>query len=41
MEIVILSITFIESFLSGFLGKISRNSDDNIGIDSILKPKAE
>ncbi len=41
MDIVILSITFVESFLSGFLGKIFRNCDDNTGIYSILKPEAE
>ncbi len=41
MEIVVLSITFIESFLSGFLGIIFRKFVDNTGISSILKPKTE
>ena len=41
MEIVILSITFIESFLSGFLSKVFRNCDDNTGLNNILKPEAE
>ena len=41
MEIVILSITFIKSLLSGFLGKIFRNCDDNTEKGSILKSKAE
>ncbi len=41
MELVILNITFIEGILSGFLGKIFRNCDDNTVINNILKPKAE